>query len=320
MTDYLAQLRLQPEDALQYGVQGMKWGQHRTPITAGQTKAHAKATSDMDKVGVKALNNSSKYKGKDLSKNPKLRKEYENDAAALFDHFYSGRLGDQQRNANTKRVAVVSLALAAARVGLYAAAFHADTADDVIHLKLTLDDNMQIVDFEEVSEPILAHYGIMGMKWGRRRSEAQLAKETAERKAAGEPVTSTQKAAAVTAASHPSGTEPSAARYARLKGEAKGGGAKSWSEEDLKFFNARTDALAKVNKLFQEDPSWIRGVSDKVIKNAAQKTMQDLANGITNKYITTKVLDALNDNSAAIKAESKTPVDYVAKHRAKSKK
>lgn len=136
-------------------------------------------------------------------------------------------------------------------------------------------------------------HGIMGMKWGRRRTDAQLAKDIASRKAAGEEVTPTKKAAAI-----PSGPETASQRYARLTGEAKGGGHKGWSEEDLKFYNSRTDALAKVNKLYETNPGWLSATSTKVLQNTAQKTMQDITNGITNKYITTPVLDAITTKAA----------------------
>lgn len=155
-------------------------------------------------------------------------------------------------------------------------------------------------------------FGIRGMKWGQRRTDAQLAADTASRKAAGEPVTATKKAASISP-----GSESASQRYARLTGEAKGGGHKGWSEEDLKFYNSRTEALSKINKLYETNPGWLSTTSKKVLQNAAQKTMQDISNGITNKYITAPVLEAITDNSKAIAAESKTPIDYVGKRRAK---
>lgn len=158
-------------------------------------------------------------------------------------------------------------------------------------------------------------HGILGMKWGRRRTDAQIAAETAKRKASGEEVTPTAKAKAVT-----TGPETAQQRYARLKGEAKGGGQTNWSDEDLKFFNSRTEAVAKVNKMFEQNPGWLSTTSKRVLQNAAQRTMQDVANGVANKYITSKLLDSINNDDAAKLAESKTPIDYVARHRAKQKK
>lgn len=159
-------------------------------------------------------------------------------------------------------------------------------------------------------------YGVLGMKWGRRRSEDELANATAARKAAGEEVTPTKKAAAVTVAP---GAESASQRYARLSGEAKGGGHSNWSEEDLKFYNARTDAISKVNKMFAENPSWLRSTSETVLRSAAQKQMQSIADGVAKKYISDALLNKLNDTTAAKLAESSTPIDYIGKHRAKKK-
>jgi hypothetical protein len=165
----------------------------------------------------------------------------------------------------------------------------------------------------------LKQHGILGMKWGRRRSEAQLVADTAKRKSSGEDVTPTKKAASVTPTHDSDGVETSASRYARLTGEAKGGGATNWSEQDLKFYNARTEALAKVNKMYQSDPSWLRSTSKTVLQQAAKNTMQSISNGVAQKYISGPLLEALNDKSASVKAETSTPIDYVGRHRAKQK-
>lgn len=134
----------------------------------------------------------------------------------------------------------------------------------------------------------LIQHGILGMKWGRRRTDAQIAADNAKRKASGEEVTPTAKAKQVAP-----GTETTQQRYARLTGEAKGGGQKNWSDEDLKFYNSRTEALAKVNKMFETNPGWLSTTSKRVLQNAAQRTMQDITNGVANKYITVPVLDAV---------------------------
>lgn len=140
-------------------------------------------------------------------------------------------------------------------------------------------------------------YGILGMKWGRRRTDAQIAQDVAKRKASGEKVTPTETAKSVEPAHHSNGTETSSARYARLQAQAKAGGASSMSEADLKFFNARTEALSKVNKLYQQNPSWLQTTSKKVLQQAAQNTMQSIADGVAKKYITTPILDNIDTKS-----------------------
>lgn len=137
-------------------------------------------------------------------------------------------------------------------------------------------------------------HGIKGMRWGIRRTDSQIAKDTVARKSSGEKVTDTAKAKVAHEIAKPSGGEESStARYARLTSEAKGGGASNWSETDLKFYNSRTEALSKVNKMFAQDPSWLRATSKKVLQQAAQTTMQDIASGVAKKYITTPILDSI---------------------------
>jgi hypothetical protein len=146
-------------------------------------------------------------------------------------------------------------------------------------------------------------YGVLGMKWGKRRSSAELKTAAAARS---EPTVK-----------KPPGEESSADRYSRLKAQAKGGGATSMSDADLKFFNARTEALAKVEKLNVTQESWLKKTTTTVLQNAAQKQMQQVADGIASKYIAKPIIAAVTDNTPAIKAESKTAIDYVGKHRAK---
>lgn len=139
-------------------------------------------------------------------------------------------------------------------------------------------------------------HGIKGMKWGIRRSSSQLKSDTQKRAASGEKVTPTAKAKAAT--TNADGSETSSARYARLAAQAKAGGASSMNEPDLKFFNSRTEALSKVNKMYQQDPSWLSTTSKKVLQQAAQTTMQSVADGVAKKYISGPILDSLPDPTA----------------------
>lgn len=125
--------------------------------------------------------------------------------------------------------------------------------------------------------------GVKGMRWGVRRNRSQL--KVAAQKRADSPDH------VKNAASKPSGPETSSARYNRLKTEAKAGLGKNMSDEDLKFFNARTEALKKVDALNQSQPGWLSKTSKKVIQTTAEKTLQDISNGVANKFITAPILD-----------------------------
>jgi hypothetical protein len=106
-------------------------------------------------------------------------------------------------------------------------------------------------------------------------------------------VTETAKAKSVIE-SH-NGAETSSARYSRLAAQAKAGRASDMSETDLKFFNARTEALAKINKMNEKNPSWLSTTSKKVLQQAAQNTMQSVADGVAKKYISGPILESLPD-------------------------
>lgn len=164
-------------------------------------------------------------------------------------------------------------------------------------------------------------HGVKGMKWGVRRSAIELKAATAYKKGHAEATAKREAAKKATGEAtptkKPAGEESSAERYSRLMTQAKGGGARSMSDDDLKFFNARTEALAKVNKMVVTQDSWLKKTTTNVLQNAAQKQMQAVTDGVATKYIAKPILKAINDNSAAVKAESKTPIDYVGKHRAK---
>lgn len=150
------------------------------------------------------------------------------------------------------------------------------------------------------------HHGVKGMKWGVIRDTATKARDHLRRKSKGEDTTPTKKAAAIekkaestTTKSEPhqvvgaASGETSSQRYARLTAQAREGRANDMSEMDLKFYNARTEALAKINKMNQTDPGWLSKTSKKVLQQATQKVMQDVADGVAGKYVTTPILDSV---------------------------
>lgn len=125
-------------------------------------------------------------------------------------------------------------------------------------------------------------YGVLGMKWGIRRDRATLRKEAAKRSSS-----STQPTKG------PDGQETSASRYARLSAQAKAGKASEMTEQDLKFFNARTEALSKVNKLYENESSWLAKTTKTVLQRSAQRQMQMLSDTLADKYIGKPIADAL---------------------------
>lgn len=148
----------------------------------------------------------------------------------------------------------------------------------------------------------LKHYGRKGMKWGQRifstGSKGSDTKgktgEGAGKAAAPKPTTSSAPA------KKPPGNiqdnvESSSTRYARLQNEVRSGGASKMTEQDLKFFNARTEALAKINKMNEEKPSWLRETTSKVIQQSAQRQMQSVADALADKYVGDPIKAALKD-------------------------
>lgn len=138
----------------------------------------------------------------------------------------------------------------------------------------------------------LLQYGRKGMRWGVRRSSAEL-RAAGPVKGPAKKESTDEKAKASSGSSgikKPAGdiqdkVESSADRYARLESQAKSGKASDMTEQDLKFFNARTEALAKINKLTEEQPSWLRDTATKVVQQSAQRQMQTLADTLADKYI-----------------------------------
>lgn len=128
--------------------------------------------------------------------------------------------------------------------------------------------------------------GVKGMKWGVRRNRAQLKAAAAKR--ASEPDHIKK------AASKPAGAETSSARYARLQAEARAGKGKDMSDEDLKFFNARTDALKKVEALNAQKPGWLAETSKRVLLSVAEEQMKSIASNVANKHISGPINKSVN--------------------------
>lgn len=130
-------------------------------------------------------------------------------------------------------------------------------------------------------------HGVKGMKWGIRRSDAQLKAAAAKR---GDSPASTETKKTVT-----DGAETSSARYSRLKAQAKAGKGSEMSDEDLKFFNARTEALSKIAKMNETKPGWIADTAKKVLQQTAQNGMQEVVDALRKKHITGPIVKSIKD-------------------------
>ena len=93
-------------------------------------------------------------------------------------------------------------------------------------------------------DEVLAHYGILGMRWGVRRTDAQLARARGERKKKGKPVTDTK-----VAKERAQKYSPDAERTKESLKKAKKGGTKALSNQELKDLNERLNLEQNYNRL-----------------------------------------------------------------------
>lgn len=173
----------------------------------------------------------------------------------------------------------------------------------------------------------IKHYGRKGMKWGQRiftkgegsvgsdkqaRTEKmrQQGRSTAEiAKATGQSLSEVRTQAKRPPGNIQDNVESSSARYDRLAGQAKAGRAHEMTEQDLKFFNARTDALAKINKMNEEKPSWLRDTTTEVIQSTAKRQMQMVSNALADKYVGDPIKKSILGATAAANSKKKSSSD-----------
>lgn len=105
------------------------------------------------------------------------------------------------------------------------------------------------------------HYGVPGMKWGQRKSDA----------------TGSQKSGTPKAIPKAPANENSAQKYDRLRMQVKTHGPNSLEPEELNFVNARTEAIAKINKMNVSSPGWLTDTSKVVLQETTKTLMKDLA-------------------------------------------
>lgn len=181
-------------------------------------------------------------------------------------------------------------------------------------MRHSLADLPDYLAFHKVEPGDGEWHGVLGMRWGRRRSDAAIAADQAVRAASGEKVTPTAKRDDVSS----DGSETPQQRYARLAGVAKGGGSSTLNDDDLAFFNKRTEAIKKVDKMFEEKPTWIRQTSNDVVRAVAKQQMQAVLSTVATKYISGNINEAITKaqadaRNAAIKEGIKKGLDDATK-------
>lgn len=105
-------------------------------------------------------------------------------------------------------------------------------------------------------------YGTKGMRWGIRKSDSSGGSSSNGSKG------SIPKAPA---------NEGHAEKYNRLRSQIKTHGPNSLSPEELNFVNARTEAIAKINKMNVASPGWLSDTTKVVMQETTKTLMKDLA-------------------------------------------
>lgn len=208
--EVLAKVGIEPGDAEQFGTKGMKWGVRKDRGHEGErakTRAinkadkkfeknarsvktwvavHNAAADKMNRTEIDRINNDPRWKDIDNLMKPehrRIRQDYENemqDAYLLAVHEAASNLGTNA--SGTRKYGIV-----VNQYGDWGVSpedvKHADDGMSAFVVKVTRDQKGFITSLE-VSEPVahdaleaagfLAHFGVLGMKWGRRRSRAEL--------------------------------------------------------------------------------------------------------------------------------------------------
>lgn len=163
-----------------YGVQGMKWGHRKDKKWAksiysvrGAVTVHNNVAHKMNNGLIDKHNNDPRWKGKNLLKNKKLSELYYNEYAKLNDRVYKQAVNEVHgvSPSGTKRAVYVNDSQGPRIEIRDVNARHADSVpapDLVFHLKL--DENGFITEANEAEEGALKHYGVKGMKWGKRKT------------------------------------------------------------------------------------------------------------------------------------------------------
>lgn len=292
--DYLAIAQRTSDDAEHHGVKGMKWGVRKADSASPRAekkaakavkKANRKFENSFRGVGgfikvnnaiadevnprVEKLNNTPKYKDKNLYQDKKLHEEYWNDIDKLFDESYAAASKTISTNTKGNTKATISRTgfgeNSSWRVDIEEVK-HAAVSDQTFQIiRPVVDENGQMIDLEFVKPSDLEHHGIKGMKWGIRRNRQQID-------------------SAAKAPKKHDGPESHGQKYERLRAEIKKNGPNALSTEDLNFVNARADALNRVAKL-ESNKNWLADTSKQVLQETGKKLMKDLTQQAVKQFI-----------------------------------
>lgn len=317
--DYLSMVSPSPADAEHYGVPGMKWGIRKSNggsrgvIRRGATKANVALSAGAKVIGegekkliflpqknrnkaaavtqtrvlaeAVSINKSPQFKGKDLKGNTRLKNSYFKKIEEAAKTIYAEELNISRAQAwgeflgmETSETAM-RISVARSRIK------HSAESDREVVLELNFETNElgQIISIDIPEEfmahadlegdDFLAHYGVPGMKWGIRKSNASGGSKSGGKSA---PKGPPPKAPANEAASQ---------KYNRLRTQIKTHGPNSLEPDELNFVNARTEAIAKVNKMNLSSPGWLTDTSKVVLQDTTKTLMKDLAKAAVKEYI-----------------------------------
>lgn len=239
------------------------------------------------------INNSSKYKDADLSDYSKgVGKEYLSDVTKTYNDILKD-VTDETPNSpsgNLKAEFYVpenQPGFPSMRVIEVKNAQHAED-DWVIELEWTADGKIKkigdvvVLEHSDLND-LLAHYGILGMKWGVRRSDKEIAKANRRRLTKGEPVTVSEDA------------KKAAASATKAEKE----GVQALSNDELKDLNNRLNLQQNYERLTapppEQPPEKSRGqkVAEGLLKeigNATANVARNEGQRILAKQVRKKIL------------------------------